>query len=193
MSIIVKLEHKGDTLNLNDHTSSGGRYGVGTNFRPPELTEATTYGRALEWGETQTSKIERNLSWDFTVHIHGSKPTELKRAQATLQSFLNRAGTDVDPVYLIWRNFGDYDYEPKLGTVGKFDRYEIVKGDVITTGKYQQSGIHGTYVEVTIQLTIKPGALRRMLAGTAYGGVLDDIYGSPNGAVRGLRISGGGD
>ena len=121
MSIIAKLEHKGDTLNLNSHTT-GGRYAVARDFRPPELTEAVTYGRALEWGEAQTSNTERNLSWSFGVKIHASKPTEIKRAIATLQSVLNRAGAEVDPLYLIWRNFGDYDYEPKLGTVGNFDR-----------------------------------------------------------------------
>lgn len=189
MSIIARLEQGGDFLELDRGASGTGRVGLGRAFHPPEFTENIVYGNAQDWGQTPYAKDETNLVWEVDVHIHGTKITELRRAVRDLQAFLTRAGDEINPVYFAWRAFGDYRFEPKLGTHGKFTRYEVVEGKVILGQDYYLGATHGAYLPATLRLTIKPGAFRRALAGIASGGVVEDIYGVSNGKSRGLRIN----
>lgn len=188
MSIIARLEYGGDKFELDGGADGTGRYRLGNDFHPPELTEEITYGRALDYGQMEYERNEKNVTWSFTVHIHGARVTELRRAIQDLQAFLDLAGNERQPVFMAWRPFADYRFEPKLGTHGMFSRYEVVNGKVLTGPDYSIAGTHGKYVPVTVRLTTKPGAFRRALAGIAAGGIVEDIYGAPNGKSRGLRI-----
>ena len=189
MSIIARLEQGGDYIDLDRGASGTGRVGLAKNFHPPEFAEEIIYGNAQDWGQAPYAKNEKNLTWDIGVHIYGTKMTELRRAVRDLQAFLTRAGDEINPVYFVWRSFGDYRFEPKLGTHGKYTRYEIVEGKVILDNNYFLGAAHGTYIPATLRLTIKPGAFRRALAGQAGGGIVEDIYGVANGKSRGLRVN----
>lgn len=188
-SIIAQLEHKGDTINLVGHPLGESPYNIGRNFSPPLAEEEISYAPGVEWGQTPIKTEERNVQWDFTVSVYGSTVSELKRAIRNLQQFLKKAGDEMNPMYFAWRPYAEYYFEPKIGTLGKYARYEVVRGVLSAGANYNLMAVNNHYTEVTISLTVKTPPMFRILCGTATGSVVEDIYGAPNGKSRGVRIN----
>lgn len=190
-NMIALLLHKGDSLDLVSNPKGTGNYNLGQDFTPPTAYYDSVYGRASAWGQQRISQQEKNLNWNFTVHLYGGNSTEIKRTERILQDFLSRAGDEIEPLYFAWRPWGDYEFEPTHGTHGKYARYEVVEGYVrLENGYNTMTTTRGRYVKANVQLTIKPMSQRRILSGIAAGNILEDIYKTANGLSRGVRING---
>lgn len=190
MSIIAEFRQGGDRLNLVGYLSGESRYDLDEDFHPPDDSgESVIYGAAMDIGQRVVNRMDdRNVTWEFTVHVHGSTRSELKRGIGDLRNFLRRAGKEENPLHFVWREFGDYAFEPTHGSLGKFYRYEITNGTVLTGSNYAGM-VGGQFYAVTVRLTTKPRPFRRILSGLGAGSLVEDIYGAPNGRSRGLRVN----
>lgn len=185
---IVKLLHGPDTINLQGAAASGtGRYKVAPNFAPPTVFRSVTYG-ADQRGSTPVVKEMENVDFSFSVHIKAGSPQELERGKRELQSFLNRAGGRV-PLYLAYRSYDNYDYEPYFGMQGAYARYEIVHGALGAHSPVTQFTAN-TFLSVPVNLIIKPQAVYPpQPSGQATGGIFEDYIGKPDGRSRGTLIA----
>lgn len=184
VAVICKLEHGKDLLDLNT-----GRYCLDDgDFMPPTTARAVTYGALLAGAEVVRKRRE-NRSWSFTVTITASSKSEAERAMRNLQSFLNRAGGHT-PLFVLYRNFNDYDFEPRFGQFGAFSRYEVVHASAEISQDYNAALAYSNHiVRVRVNLTIKPQAVGlRQHTGQAKGFVFEDYIGKADGSVRGTHI-----
>ena len=185
MSIILKLEHEADTLDLMT-----GRYCVDdATFSPPTAARAVTFGQATI-GADVTAKRRENRSWQFNVTITGSSPQEAERGLRELQTFLNRAG-QANPLYIAYRSWNDYTYEPFFGLHGAFMRYEVVHA-AAEAGRAYKNALKksNTIVNVQLAFIIKPQSVGiEQHAGQATGGIFEDFIGKANGLSRGTVIA----
>lgn len=187
VSVICKLLHGKDTLDLNS-----GRYCLDDgDFMPPTTARAVTYGSLLA-GAEPVRKRRENRAWSFSVNVAGTtaSKSEAERALRNLQSFLNRAG-GATPLYVAYRNFSDYDYEPFFGQFGAFSRYEVVHGTAEVTQQYNAPlGNSSVIARIRVDLVIKPQAVGlQQQSGQATGGVFEDYTGSVTGMVKGTRVA----
>jgi hypothetical protein len=104
MGIICKLIQGADELDLNS-----GRYCTDDTFTPPVTRKSITLAR----GGKKVDEEAEPREFTFTVQITGVTSTsEAERGLSNIQSFLNRAGDENNPVYLCYRSYNDYTYEP---------------------------------------------------------------------------------
>jgi hypothetical protein len=184
MGFILKLIHGDDVLDLQS-----GRYRVDDRFRPPTTQRAVTYGN-VAIGAAAVEKRRENIPWGFDVHIIGSSSAEVERALRDLQKFLNRSGDEAEPLYVAYRAWDDYDFEPTFGQFGAFIRYEVVHGFASSTPTplTTRTSFHGP--NTAVSLVIKPqSAGLEQASGQGAGGLLEDFIGTADGDPRGTIIA----
>jgi len=190
VAIILKLIHGADTLNVNS-----GRYCVDdATFSPPSTARAVMFGPATV-GSDQVAHKRANRNWSFNLTIEASSKSEAERALRNLQSFLNRAG-GATPLYVAYRSWDDYDFEPVFGLHGAFSRYEIVFAKAEAGGGYNPTvGNSSKIVNVRVDLVIKPQSIGlQQQAGQATGFVWEDyivagVPGLPKGTAIGAAVT----
>ena len=187
-SPILKLEQGGDTLNINS-----GRYCVDeARFMPPTTAQEVRFGR-VSLGSELASKRRTNRSWSFDLTIEAASISEAERAIRDLQAFLNRAGQSrSEPLYLAYRAYSDYDFEPYFGQFGAFIRYEIVNAKAeITSANYLNPLTNsGRVLSVAVDLVMKPyGRGLEQRAAQADGFVFDDYANTPDGTPQGVSTA----
>lgn len=171
-------------------------YRLGSGFAPPSIQETanlSTGGSANQYGgATLVGKRIESGGYAFSVNITGSTNAEIESAKDRLERFL-RMGTKTDPVYFCWLPNINVSLESLFGEWGAARRCEIVKADV-----YQSAAFHGIafrdeamIVDINLLVNAPEGAEQRV--GLGIGGLLEDIYGAPDGNSRGLIVPRGTD
>ena len=188
VGVILKLFHGADSLDLNT-----GRYCVDDQtFSPPTAARSVTFSRS-SLGSDAVRKRRANRSWEFALHVvptGSASKSEAERALRELQSFLDRAGVEEDPLYIVYRAWNDYDYEPYFGLHSAFMRYEVVHGHAEAGGMYNLTvGNSNAVPNISINLTINPQAAGiPMRAGQATGGIFEDYIGKGDSSVKGTIV-----
>ena len=190
MGYIAKLTRGAHEIDLNS-----GQYALALDYSPPAAnmllsiaagTSANRYGGGVLMGRRLAPQ---GLS--LPVRVKGDSSAEVEAGIRRLARFLEGAGDVGEPTYFLWRPHDAIPYEPKHGQFGASVRVELLGAE--TYAKWDRYG-HATAREhvavVIIPLVVNPAINgKRMRAGSAVGGVLENVLSSPDGISRGLMIS----
>lgn len=158
-----------------DLTDSTGRYSLEFDFSPPGASQAAR-------------------GWTFGVRTNATTPAENMRAMRDLQFFLDMAGEQDEPLYFYHkpRNKKDtrMNFEPSLGTFGRFERYLVQQGAVTPSINWTAfSALTNPTSGNRVTLNIDPVsyAAPQPLANVT-GGVYYNTLGKVDAAARGVSI-----
>jgi hypothetical protein len=146
---------------------------LGLDFRPP--------GRSFDGG---------SRAWALSVRSTGTSNAQCESQLAALSAFLERAGDVNEPTYLEWRSSDNYDYQPLYGQAGAFRKVEIIGSESYEFWEQYAAGNARTRVIYAYPvLTVSGYTLgQEQRLASAYGGVLEDVIGAPDGRSRGLLV-----
>jgi len=173
---------------------TSGRYALGLDFVPPPQSVVPQYAAGTSLNRTGGAALVGtkavNREWGFGLTVTGDSEADVADALAQVQSFLNLAGDQNEPLYLEMRGNADVDVEPVWGQYGANKRYEIVYGSAAIADTYGTADFRSrTLHNCRIALTIKPFALgKRQALGSAKGGILEDVYHSAPGMSHGVIV-----
>lgn len=180
----IKLTRGSAELDLN-----AAPFAVTRDFTPPSPDTSYNIGRGTSAndmaGGSVISSRANNRQFSFEVEILAKNASEASLDVRKLLSFVRTRSSD--PLYIEYRENTDIPI-PLWGQFGAPLRMEVVTIDVgQISDDYIQSMGYG--FSVTISAEIKPFAvgLKQKLI-NASGGILEDDYGTVDGAARGLAI-----
>lgn len=166
-----------------------GRYK--TDFIPPAVnltpqlargTSANRYGGARKIGQ---SAADRSLS--MLVHIRGQSEREVSAGAGVVRAFLDQAGDESEPVYLVYWPNSDTP-EPLWGQGRLY--YEVLSSQTALDPIFGQRGLREKESRLSVTLLVKPFALgRKQRLVSAKGAAREDTVGSN--FSRGLVIQDG--
>ena len=169
---------------------SSGRYAL-VDFLPPTAVESLLLGVGssanIVGGSLLGSKAS-SQTITFAVRVMGTSQAEVERGVGDVETFLSRAGDDMEPLYLDYLPNSYVPYKPVWGQ-GGWKRLEVVHGLMYRQAPYWVKDVRALAQIVTLELTIKPYALglKQALA-KGIGGVFEDYTGSSDGQYSGLYL-----
>ena len=189
MGYIAKLTRGASEIDL-----SSGQYALALDYSPPAAnmllslaagTSANRYGGGVLMGRRLAPPGP-----SLPVRVKGDSSAEVEAGIQRLARFLEGAGDAGEPTYFLWRPNDAIPFEPKHGQFGASIKVELLGAE--TYVKWDSYG-HATAREhvavVIIPLVVNPAINgKRMRAGSAIGGVLENVFTSPDGISRGLMI-----
>lgn len=188
-SFIAKLSHGKDFINLQSAP-----FGLKDTFSPPSYSSTLVVSGATSanrGGANRVSDKPQNRSFSFDLMVGSATAyttAQLHAAVSRVQSMLDYAGDETNPVYFEWKPNSDTP-EPVVGVLGCNLRYEIVQGRINLPPTYGTKAARDKTLICSVDLVIKPYAENRpQPAARASGGVLYDTLGSVDGLSRALYI-----
>jgi hypothetical protein len=189
---VLYLKNSRLSIKLTDPPTTAnpsGRFDV-ARFIPPTATEEAIQSESTSYnrygGEELVSTRAKNISFTFPIIVLGSSEQRIARSISDLESLLDMAGDEYDPLYLCFKRHSYLSGEPLWGQMGAFLRYEIVNGKV-HVDKYDK--VRSEFVNATVQLILRPfalGQVQRLANG--YGGLRQNVEGFADGQSRGVVI-----
>ena len=147
-------------------------------------TSANRYGGGQLIGKRTTAG-----GYLLPLRVMGASNAEVEKSLQTLAAFLSGAGDPSEPTYFEWRPDNNIPYEPKYGSgYGASFRVEVLGAvDYEKWDRYWLTRHEGTFVDIPLTVNF-PVRSQRLRAGSAVGGVLENVFTSPDGISRGLMI-----
>lgn len=166
-----------------------GRYKA--DFVPPAVnltpqlasgTSANRYGGARKVGQRAA---DRSLS--MLVHIRGQSEREVSAGAGAVRAFLDQAGDESEPVYLVYWPNSDTP-EPLWGQGRLY--YEVLSAQTALDQIFGQRGLREKAARLSVTLLVKPFALgKKQRLVSAKGAAREDTIGSN--FSRGLVVQDG--
>ena len=166
-----------------------GRYKA--DFVPPAVnltpqlasgTSANRYGGALKVGQRAA---DRSIS--LLIHIRGQSEREISAGAGVVRAFLDQAGDESEPVYLVYWPNSDTP-EPLWGQGRLY--YEVLSSQMTLDPIFGQRGLREKATRLSVTLLVKPFALgRKQRLVSAKGALREDVEGKN--FSRGLLIQDG--
>jgi len=187
MGSIAKLVRGTYSLDLNS-----GPYSLPLDFAPPAISEMAQIGLGTSANKYGGGKLvdSRLLPRDysFDVDVEGLSNAQCEQAVDRLDAFL-RSGTESEPVYFIWKPDNNISIDPSWGQFGAARRCKVLHGHCEKSGElYGLEENRKKWIFAEVNLKINPPEGLRQRVGSATGGILEDIWSSPDGISRGLMI-----
>ena len=169
---------------------SGGVFSLMRDFVPPALVEdvSISEGSSLnKWGGARL--IRRKSSsreFSFRVKVQGTSIAQTEKEAERLINFL-KSGKRRKPVYFGWRSEEIVPFQPIYGTFGSAHYSEVVAVLMAEpSGGFGAGDLRSYRMFVDISIQINPPESLRQVAAYGSGGVLEDIWTSPDGVSRGM-------
>jgi len=160
------------------------------HFVPPTVAETVIVSEGTSYnrygGEKKIGIRAENIEFSFPIFVFGTTEQQIRRNLSDLQSVLDLAGNDYDPLYLCFKPHTYLSGEPLWGQMGAFIRYEIVSGKVyVESYDFTREQL----VKATVQLTLKPYSLgQKQRLANGYGGLMQNHHGYADGQSRGAIV-----
>lgn len=187
MGYYAKLKCGRAELNLND-----GPYGLAPSFVPPEisiiplLTDGSLgspYGGGSRVGRTL---IDRG--YNLPIQVSGSTGAQTHQAVRHVEAFIENNLVRRETLYFVFGYSDAIPYEPKWGQQFYYFEFKERVGGSLSRD-YGLGANRATRLDLNLALVLGPesnGLEQR--AGSAMGGIIEDIYGTSDKKSRGLMI-----